>query len=202
MPHHRVELARSPAAARRRSRRCRRSPTPAPTRCARSHMLVAPVQALLVGAGVVDEADLAARVADLRVGERARRDARARRGSQIALASEKASSSPLAGRAPRRPARGILPPRGSSSTRSAPAARARCAVTSAPGSPPPSTATISSSRVARPVERQRVGDLGGDHGLLAVGGDDQRHPRAHAVGRRRAERRSPAVAAAAARNRP
>jgi hypothetical protein len=36
--------------------------------------------------------------------------------------------------------------------------------------------------LARVVEREDVGDLGGDHALLVVGGDDQRHARQLAQG--------------------
>ena len=43
--------------------------------------------------------------------------------------------------------------------------------------------------LARVVERERVGDLGGDHLLLVVGGDDQGDPRRLARQRPGAERR-------------
>ncbi len=131
MAHHRVDLDvglgadRVDRAVARRHRRERRLLRAQP-------QLVAPVDALLVGAAVGDEAHLAARVADLRVGERARRAARAR----PAPSSRWRPRTPAARRAAARTAASwarTLPPRGSSSTWSAPAARARSAVRSAPG---------------------------------------------------------------------
>ncbi len=107
--------------------------------------LVAPVDTLLVGG-------IGARRLPARSGPGRRRSRRAdlrRRGpaprsapgSQAELASEKATISPAASATAASCAR-ILPPRGSSSTRSAPAARARSAVASLQ----PSQATISCKR--------------------------------------------------------
>ena len=105
------------------------------------------------------------------------------------MASENASSVAAAAPTAASCARN-LPPRGSSSTTSAPGGAGAL-----PASRRPVAAAVDGhdqlEPVTRPVERQRVRDLLGDHGLLAVRGDDQRHPRAHAVGRCRAERRSP-----------
>ena len=100
--------------------------------------LVAPVGALEVVAVLIEEAHLAAGVADLRDRRRRATSRRSASGRQLLLASEKASISPL-----RRSAAAFcaatLPPRGSSSTRSAPAERARSTVASLE----PSEATIS-----------------------------------------------------------
>ena len=96
-----------------------------------------------------------------RAGRRTRRRApRAASGSHSALASENATISPRARCTAASWAR-ILPPRGSSSTTSAPASRARAAVASVQ----PSQATITSSSSRGIVERERVGDLRGDHRL-------------------------------------
>ena len=106
--------------------------------------LVAPVEALLVGAGLVDETHLAAGVADRGVGERGdQRAQRARLPDRVGVRE----GQQLAARGRHGGVlRAHLAARGSSSTTSAPAARARSAVASAPGSAPPSTATTISSR--------------------------------------------------------
>ena len=137
--------------------------------------LVAPVDALLVGAGVGHEADLAAGVAHRRDRRRRRRAGPARPAPSSRWRRRR--------RAGRRARRG--PPR---------PARAPCrrAAARAPGRRRRRGRARRSRRrrrrpavdrddqlepVARPVERERVGDLGRDHVLLAVGGDDQRHLR-------------------------
>ena len=126
--------------------------------------LVAPVQALLVRAALVEERRPGRRRSRRRGSANAAASARSAPGSHSALASENASSSP-ARRAHRRVLGADLAAARQleHDVRAGRAGALRGRVGA--GSAPPSTATISSSALARPVERERVGDLGRDHRL-------------------------------------
>ena len=152
--------------------------------------LVAPVDALLVRAALVDERHAAAGVADAgiveRRGERAQR-ARLPQGVGVAERQQLARGGPhrrVLG-ADLAAARQLEHEVGAGG----PCAGGRV-VGAGVGAAVDGHDQL--ERLARPVERQRVGDLGRDHLLLAVGGHDQRDAR-----ERRAARGGPGAAARA-----
>ena len=157
--------------------------------------LVAPVDALLVGPGVRDEADLAARVADLRVGEGGREPRqRVRLPARVGVRErEQVPAGGADGRVLRahlaaaRQREHLVGPGGARALGGGVGVRLGAAV----------DRDDQLEAVARPVERERVGDLRRDHVLLAVGGDDQRHLRRRRArpGARPARRRPSAAEA-------
>ena len=147
--------------------------------------LVAPVEALLVAPLSALEAHLPTRVADPPVGEAAD-EAAQRIRAPVAVGVREGQDRARRARCTAWLRAATLPPRGSSRTRSAPAARASSAVRSLE----PSDATTISRQLCRVVERPRIGDLALDHLLLVVGGDDQAS-RGEARPRRRPHRSRP-----------
>ena len=159
--------------------------------------LVAPVQALLVRP-VAHRRAAPRRTRSRRAGRRTAPPAAGARPAPTSRSRPRTRRSRRLARSTAASWARTLPPRGSSSTRSAPAARARAAVSSGE----PSQATITSSSSCRVVERAEVRDALGDHLLLGVRGDDHRHGGQLSSGAGRARRRARRSAVADRRQQP
>ena len=127
----------------------------------------------------LDEADLAAGVADARVGEGARRARAPRPGSHSALASEKATISP-----PARSTAGVLGADLAAAGQLEHEVGAGLARALGGGVRAAVAGDDQLEQLARIVERERVLDLRRDHLLLVVRGDDQRDSAGSEAGER------------------